>query len=42
VRILIRISSVGEVPSEDVLTRFFARLAQLGEEVDDFHAWVIA
>ena len=37
-RILVGIRSVGEVPSEDALSRFFARLAKLGEEVDKLHA----
>lgn len=41
-RILVGISSVGQVPSEDALSRFFARLAQQGEHVDELHARVIA
>lgn len=41
-RLLVGIQSVGRVPSEDALSRFFARLADLGEEVDKLHATVIA
>src|SRR5215470_7626492 len=41
-RILVGIPSAGRVPSEDALSRFYARLAALGEEVDKLHASVIA
>jgi IS5 family transposase len=41
-RILVGVQSVARVPSEDALSRFFARLAALGEEVDKLHATVIA
>lgn len=40
-RILVGIQSVAGVPSEDALSRFFARLAQQGEAVDELHASVI-
>jgi IS5 family transposase len=40
-RILVGIQSAGGVPSEDALSRFFARLATKGEEVDKLHATVI-
>ncbi|SRR5579875_1226287 len=41
-RLLVGLASVGRVPSEDALSRFFARLAQRWEEVDQIHARVIA
>jgi IS5 family transposase len=41
-RILVGISSVSEIPSEDSPSRFFARLAELGDEVDQLHVAVIA
>lgn len=40
-RILVGIQSVARVPSEDALSRFFTRLAALGEEVDQLHARLI-
>ena len=40
-RILVGISTVGRVPSEDAFSRFYARLAALGEEVDELHATLI-
>ena len=40
-RILVGISSVGKVPSEDTLSRFLARLAQSGDVVDELHARVV-
>ena len=41
-RLLVGIQSVNRVPSEDAFSRFFARLAGLGEDVDRLHARVIA
>ena len=41
-RLLVGIQSVNRVPSEDAFSRFFGRLADLGEEVDRLHASVIA
>ncbi len=41
-RILVGIRSVGQVPSEDALSRFYTRLTAMGEEVDKLHAALIA
>lgn len=41
-RILCGIDSVGQVPSEDAFSRFFARLADLGNEVEKLHATTVA
>lgn len=40
-RLLVGMQSAGQVPSEDAFSRFYARLAGLGEEVDKLHASVI-
>jgi transposase, IS5 family len=41
-RLLVGINSVEKVPSEDAFSRFFARLAAKGAEVDKLHAGLIA